>query len=146
MAALNVKSSVRKPKTLASERARLAQKAPAMDNDLDAKLFAATLHAITHIWGREMSDLQRASLAGEIVREIDRRKIVNGPEPRALVHRLGAVAVYVTDRLKDDGDGCVALGSTNDAELLRKAKEEYDAYRFETGDMGSEDTLAQIAS
>lgn len=62
---------------------------------------------------------------------------------RDLVHRLGAIAVYVADRLEDQG-GLVSLGSTNDADWLRKAKEEYDAYRFETGDMGKEDILAEM--
>lgn len=46
-----------------------------MDKDTDAKLYAAALYVITDIWGQEMGDLQRASLANQIVREIERRGI-----------------------------------------------------------------------
>lgn len=47
-----------------------------MDKDTDAKLFAAALYVISGMWGNEMGDLQRASLANQIVREIERRGIV----------------------------------------------------------------------
>jgi hypothetical protein len=47
-----------------------------MDKDTDGKLFAAALYVITVMWGKEMGDLQRASLANQIVREIERRGIV----------------------------------------------------------------------
>jgi hypothetical protein len=47
-----------------------------MDKDTDAKLYAATLYVITDMWGKEMGDLQRASLANQIVREIERRGII----------------------------------------------------------------------
>lgn len=48
-----------------------------MSKEIDGKLFAAALCQITHIWGREMDDLQKATLANQIVREIDRRMIVD---------------------------------------------------------------------
>lgn len=51
-----------------------------MDKDTEAKLFAATLYTITRIWGDEMDDLQRMSLANEIVHEIERRNIVGEPD------------------------------------------------------------------
>ena len=47
-----------------------------MDKDTDGELFAAALYVITDMWGKEMGDLQRASLANQIVREIERRGIV----------------------------------------------------------------------
>lgn len=47
-----------------------------MDKELDGKLFAAALHIITEMWSDTMDTLQRASLANQIVREIERRKIV----------------------------------------------------------------------
>ena len=46
-----------------------------MDIETDAKLFAAALYVITDMWGKEMGDLQRASLANQIIREIERRGI-----------------------------------------------------------------------
>ena len=43
--------------------------------ELDGKLFAAALHVITSMWRDQMDELQRASLANQIVREIERRQI-----------------------------------------------------------------------
>lgn len=62
-------------------------------------------------------------------------------ELRDLMHQLGAAAVLVSDGIEDEGGRCV-FGSTNHAEVLREAKQSYDEYRFETGDMGAEDALA----
>jgi len=64
---------------------------------------------------------------------LDKRK----HELRDLVHRLGAAAVLVSDGIEDEGGRCV-LGSTNHAEVLREAKQLYDEYRLETGDMGDD--------
>lgn len=47
-----------------------------MDKETDAKLFAAALYVITSMWGKEMDELQRASLANQIVREIERRGVI----------------------------------------------------------------------
>lgn len=58
-------------------------------------------------------------------------------ELRDLVHSLGAAAVLVSDGIEDEGGRCV-LGSTNHAEVLREAKQRYDEYRLETGDMGDD--------
>lgn len=55
-----------------------------MDKDTDAKLFAAALYVISDMWGKEMGDMQRASLANQIVREIERRAILAAPpSPRS---------------------------------------------------------------
>jgi hypothetical protein len=40
------------------------------------KLFAAVIYPITEMWGDTLDDLQRMSLANQIVREIERRNIV----------------------------------------------------------------------
>jgi hypothetical protein len=61
-------------------------------------------------------------------------------EARDLVHQLGAKAVHVHDNLEDEGDR-VYLGSTNDADVLDKAKQLYDDYRWKTGDMGRDDDI-----
>lgn len=58
-----------------------------MDKDTDGKLFAAALYVITDMWGKEMGDLQRASLANQIVREIERRGIV---KPAAAAAPIGS--------------------------------------------------------
>lgn len=47
-----------------------------MDKELDAKLYAAVLHVITVQHFERLNTKQRAYLANEIVREIERRKIV----------------------------------------------------------------------
>lgn len=47
-----------------------------MDKETDAKLFAAALYVITNMWGKEMDTMQRASLANQIVREIERRGVI----------------------------------------------------------------------
>lgn len=60
---------------------------------------------------------------------------------KELAHSLGAAVVSVACDLVDEND-IVYLGSTNDANELRSAKDEYDAYRFETGDMGPDDALS----
>lgn len=59
---------------------------------------------------------------------------------RSLVHQLGAKAVYVRDNLQDEGDR-IYLGSTNHADVLEEAKQLYDEYRLETGDMGQDDAI-----
>lgn len=46
-----------------------------MPLELDGQLFAAALHVITSMWSDTMDELQRASLANQIVREIERRQI-----------------------------------------------------------------------
>ncbi len=48
----------------------------AMSKETDGRLFAAVMYPITEMWGDTMDDLQRASLANQIVREIERRNIV----------------------------------------------------------------------
>ena len=55
---------------------RLDGKKQPMPKELDRKLFAAALSVITDTWSDTMSELQRASLANQIVREIERRQIV----------------------------------------------------------------------
>lgn len=57
--------------------AREVAKAVPMSKELDGKLFAAALYVITEMWSDTMGDLQRASLANQIVREIQRRQIFN---------------------------------------------------------------------
>jgi predicted outer membrane lipoprotein len=47
-----------------------------MDKETDAKLFAAALYVITNMWSKEMDTMQRASLANQIVREIERRGVI----------------------------------------------------------------------
>lgn len=47
-----------------------------MDKELDAKLYAAVLHAITALHFERLNAEQRAYLANAIVREIELRKIV----------------------------------------------------------------------
>lgn len=61
-----------------------------LDKETDGKLFAAALYVITDMWGKEMGALQRASLANQIVREIERRGIV---QPAAAVEAPGAERV-----------------------------------------------------
>lgn len=48
-----------------------------MDRDLESKLYAAALYAITAMMHDRLSVEQRASLASEIVEEVARRKIVH---------------------------------------------------------------------
>lgn len=48
-----------------------------MSVELDSKLYAAALYVITSMWHDTMDELQRASLANQIVREIERRQIVS---------------------------------------------------------------------
>ena len=48
----------------------------AIDKELDAKLFSAALDVIARIWGDTMDSMQQASLANQIVREIEARKIL----------------------------------------------------------------------
>lgn len=50
-----------------------------LSREMDAALFAAALYTITSIWRDEMDDLQRSSLANQIVREIERRGLVAAP-------------------------------------------------------------------
>lgn len=47
-----------------------------MDKELDAKLYAAVLHAITVLYFERLNTEQRAYLASAIVREIELRKII----------------------------------------------------------------------
>lgn len=61
---------------------------------------------------------------------------------RALVHKLGAAVVLVSDGIEDEGDRC-HLESANHANVLLEAKQLYDEYRLETGDNGSEDALSE---
>ena len=48
-----------------------------MSKEVDGSLFAAALNEITGIWGKEMDTMQRSTLANQIVREIERRGIVD---------------------------------------------------------------------
>lgn len=54
-----------------------------MDKETDAKLFSAALYVITNMWADTMGVLQRASLANQIVREIERRYHVTIDEKKS---------------------------------------------------------------
>lgn len=62
---------------------------------------------------------------------------------KRLMHQLGAALTFVADNIEDDGDR-VYLGSTNHADTLRAARDLYDMYRFDNGDMGPHDALSSI--
>jgi predicted outer membrane lipoprotein len=48
-----------------------------MTKEMDAALYAAALYVITDMWADTMDTMQRASLANQIVREIERRNILS---------------------------------------------------------------------
>jgi hypothetical protein len=81
-----------------------------MAADLDAKLYAAVLYAITElndVMGDALSAPRRASLASRIVREIERRRII-GNQHSALMQcaeALGNIKREADRANKDDGDG-----------------------------------------
>ena len=62
-----------------------------------------------------------------------------------LVHFFGSRSVHICDGLQDEGDRCY-LESTNHADMLLEMNNAYDAYRFETDDMGSERALSEPAT
>jgi hypothetical protein len=48
----------------------------AMDKGLDKAIFSAALEVINRMWGDTMDSMQQASLANQIVREIEARSIL----------------------------------------------------------------------
>jgi hypothetical protein len=56
---------------------------------------------------------------------------------RDLMHRLGTIVTLCADDIEDEGDR-VYFGSTNEAELLKEARDLYADYRMETNDIGTD--------
>lgn len=77
-----------------------------MSPTLDGKLYAAALDRITHIWGDTMDTMQRASLANQIVREIERRGIIAEIETAARSVARAEIKALCDAEVEKGYDGC----------------------------------------